>query len=572
MFSISDLKLDYDLKVGGYQFLPNTTFKTVLNRIVTELGNSVSPTIPTSTLVGRFSAGTGSYESITLGAGLSLSGLGVLSASTALSGGAADKIAFWTSANTLSNNSGFQYSGGKMSIGYTGALSHTMHIRGASSLSGTNSLFVENSNATELFRLDNSGVLYLGGTVGFIINEFAGTIQLQGDNVAPDTAICLNTLWSGKLLFSNYTNSIQYGAITSTGRFGWGTTAPDRLMHVVAADAVTNAITYVNKYAHTTSGTATTNFGLGTEIELENASGINRIAATEEYIWSDATSASEDTSYSLKLMRAGTLTEAMGVTSVGTVTYPGTIITNSGVLLRNTGLTVYAFLQPGSDATGSVKFTDNSGSNFNRLQLGGVTASYPSIQRSGTSIITRLADDSAHCNLECAQLNTTGNIVANGASNILWNARSGMSSAVNGNIRISNNAGTDFGLLQFGGTTSSFPALKRSLTAVQVRLADDSAFSQLDTGNIKIQTAGDGICIKEGTNATMGIATLTAGSTNVSTSKVTASSRIFLTTQVPGGTVGYAYVSSRGVGTGFTITSTSGSDTSQVAWLIIEPA
>jgi hypothetical protein len=35
-------------------------------------------------------------------------------------------------------------------------------------------------------------------------------------------------------------------------------------------------------------------------------------------------------------------------------------------------------------------------------------------------------------------------------------------------------------LLQFGGTTSSAPALKRSSTALQVRLADDSAYSVLD--------------------------------------------------------------------------------------------
>ena len=35
-------------------------------------------------------------------------------------------------------------------------------------------------------------------------------------------------------------------------------------------------------------------------------------------------------------------------------------------------------------------------------------------------------------------------------------------------------------LLQFGGTTSSFPALKRSTTSLQVRLADDSAYSVLD--------------------------------------------------------------------------------------------
>ena len=43
------------------------------------------------------------------------------------------------------------------------------------------------------------------------------------------------------------------------------------------------------------------------------------------------------------------------------------------------------------------------------------------------------------------------------------------------------NAALDgFNRLQFGGTTSSFPALKRDSTVLQVRLADDSAYSVLD--------------------------------------------------------------------------------------------
>jgi hypothetical protein len=49
-----------------------------------------------------------------------------------------------------------------------------------------------------------------------------------------------------------------------------------------------------------------------------------------------------------------------------------------------------------------------------------------------------------------------------------------------GLLRISNAAENDFDRLQFGGTTTSFPALKRSSTALQVRLADDSAYSVMD--------------------------------------------------------------------------------------------
>ena len=56
----------------------------------------------------------------------------------------------------------------------------------------------------------------------------------------------------------------------------------------------------------------------------------------------------------------------------------------------------------------------------------------------------------------------------------------------NGTLRLSNNAQNDFNRLQFGGTTSSFPALKRSSTELQVRLADDSAFAPLACGALTL--------------------------------------------------------------------------------------
>jgi len=48
-----------------------------------------------------------------------------------------------------------------------------------------------------------------------------------------------------------------------------------------------------------------------------------------------------------------------------------------------------------------------------------------------------------------------------------------------GDIKLRNNSDNGFGLLQFGGTNSSFPALKRSTTVLQARLADDSAFATI---------------------------------------------------------------------------------------------
>lgn len=98
--------------------------------------------------------------------------------------------------------------------------------------------------------------------------------------------------------------------------------------------------------------------------------------------------------------------------------------------------------------------------------------------------------------------------------------------------------------------------------------------SILTTDNdFAIATAGAGLQIKEGSNAKMGVtAAMTAGSIVVSTNAVQATSRIFLTAQTTGGTPGALRVSARTVGTSFTITSTSGTDTSTVAWMLVEPA
>ncbi len=87
-----------------------------------------------------------------------------------------------------------------------------------------------------------------------------------------------------------------------------------------------------------------------------------------------------------------------------------------------------------------------------------------------------------------------------------------------------------------------------------------------------VATAGKGVKVKEGSNATMGtLAVNGATPVVVSTTAVTANSRIFLTTNVAGGTPAFCYVSTRTAGTSFTVQGVA-SDTSTVAWLIVEPS
>jgi hypothetical protein len=79
----------------------------------------------------------------------------------------------------------------------------------------------------------------------------------------------------------------------------------------------------------------------------------------------------------------------------------------------------------------------------------------------------------------------------------------------------------------------------------------------------------DALVLEE--NVHYGFATLSSGEVVVSSAAVLDTSYIYLTINTPGGTVGSPYVYARSAGVSFTIRSTSGSDSSVVAWLMIDP-
>ena len=110
------------------------------------------------------------------------------------------------------------------------------------------------------------------------------------------------------------------------------------------------------------------------------------------------------------------------------------------------------------------------------LQAGAAgTTEVFSVSQSGT---TTIAGDAA-----VTGTITGGNIYAGAdlravsTGSIYWNSRSQMQSPSDGVVLMANLAVTDFSRLQFGGTTSSFPAIKRSTTSLETKLADDSAYT-----------------------------------------------------------------------------------------------
>jgi hypothetical protein len=135
-----------------------------------------------------------------------------------------------------------------------------------------------------------------------------------------------------------------------------------------------------------------------------------------------------------------------------------------------------------SSSDGVLRITNNALNNFDRLQFGGTTSSFPAIKRNGTAIDFRLADDSAWCSIAVSSLDATGNLQLGATGNIRFAGITKIQSPSAGVITLGNDSVTDFNRLQFGGTTSSFPAIARSSANMIISLADAAAGSSLGVG------------------------------------------------------------------------------------------
>jgi hypothetical protein len=93
----------------------------------------------------------------------------------------------------------------------------------------------------------------------------------------------------------------------------------------------------------------------------------------------------------------------------------------------------------------------------------------------------------------------------------------------------------------------------------------------IPTGTFNVSIPNGGFLIGEGNNQRMGVATLVGGTIAVANTSVTANTRIFVSRSTTGGTVGHLSTTQI-ASTSFTVNSSSGTDTSTVNWLLIEPS
>lgn len=164
------------------------------------------------------------------------------------------------------------------------------------------------------------------------------------------------------------------------------------------------------------------------------------------------------------LSAGGNLTVSGTSSFTGAATFTGAINGSSDVRAgANNQLSWQTRSKVSAPADAKILLTNNAATDFGMLQFGGTSASFPALKRSSAALHVRLADDSGFTYLRSAGLQ--------------MNSGSLITDSSDGVVRLMNSPGTDFNRLQFGGTTASFPAIKRSGAELHTKLADDSGFA-----------------------------------------------------------------------------------------------
>jgi len=118
--------------------------------------------------------------------------------------------------------------------------------------------------------------------------------------------------------------------------------------------------------------------------------------------------------------------------------------------------------------------------NLMDLQVGGVSKF--KIDRNGA---TTLGVGSS-CSDFAAPLLRVGNVYFGSSFGSIQPSSQGV-------LRLLDGPETSFNRLQLGGTTSSFPSIKRNGTAIDFRLADDSNYADISSSRINLYTDSNGI-------------------------------------------------------------------------------
>jgi hypothetical protein len=354
------------------------------------------------------------------------------------------------------------------------------------------------SPAANTSALVGSGYSLTGSSALSMI-DLAGTWNTSGTPTALKLNVTDTASAAGSLLMD-----LQVGGVSRVkiGKNGW----------IYGAESGgSNSLVLTGNAAF-----GTVHFGSTTSLATIDASGV-RIRDTYAFSWS--ATANGASTPDLILTRRGTANLRLGAADVDGSPVPqilsvqSTAATTTSNNVAGANLTITGSQGTGNAAGGSIIFqvapAGSSGNSRNALatvwqisgaghflagadntyDIGASTGSRPRIVYAKSGVGVNAAPDTGTSRgFIAAQANT--------ASDVLFHAEGGLTT---GSFFRAANSGTIYfnvlstgiqlnAITQFGGTTSSFPALKRSSTVLQSRLADDSDFAPLQ-GQLRTHNA-----------------------------------------------------------------------------------
>jgi len=102
-----------------------------------------------------------------------------------------------------------------------------------------------------------------------------------------------------------------------TGRVGIGTSSPSTILHALATDAATSAVSQLLTLSHNTSGAVANGFGSRVLWELESSTTADQTAAALDVLWTEKTHASRTSKMTASIVQSGTLYELLSLGGSG---------------------------------------------------------------------------------------------------------------------------------------------------------------------------------------------------------------------------------------------------------------
>jgi hypothetical protein len=398
----------------------------------------------------------------------------------------------------------------------------------------------------------NPGAIYMMGGTGS--GAYAGSIQTYGGT---------GTGATGGNIFTNANGNYAGGQLNTQS----GGSAPGGGLNLSSATGATGTPGSLIAYTTSTGNGGTLNLissgaGNGGSIQC-SASSTGNAGSISTYAGFGANGGSIST-YSATTSAAGgsinTASEAGTGTPGNIYTYTSSTGNGGNIYSYSTGAGNAGYVQTYAAGAGNgghvATFAGGSGS-------AGVLETYSTGTGNGGNLNLYTQGAGNGGSIDAAGGNSSG---GNGGSIYIY----GNGSTPGGTLTLASgtNTITTSGSTQY---TITIPAARNDTFALLGTAQTFTATQTVTSGNIVDDTAGDGLQVKEGSNAKQGTATLSSGAVTVSNTSVTANSRIFLTAEDNNST-GALRVSARTAGTSFTITSSNGSDSGVVAYEIFEPA